>query len=148
MSGLRGVARTPPLPSDDVIRTVPVGEGVRWNRVLVWFMRAVALAWLLKGLVAWAAIIGLASGAIPFEGATTGYQAAMIYFAVIDLVAAVGLWLTSAWGGILWLLAVMSHLILAVFFPRFVSNSTLVVALLIVGIMLYLTISWLAAIED
>lgn len=133
---------------DDMILQVPVQEGVRWNRILVWFMRALSLAWLLKGLAAWAIILGLSAGPMPFETATTGYQAAMIYFAVIDLVAAVGLWLTSTWGGVLWLLAVMSHLILAVFFPRFVSNSTLIVALFIIGMMLYLTISWLAAVEE
>ncbi len=135
-------------PGDDVIVERRASEGVSWNQVLVWFMRALSLAWLVKGLVSWAVILGIATGAAPFEGGTTGFQAAMIYFAVIDLVAAVGLWLTSTWGGVLWLLAVMSHLILAVFFPRFVSNSTLVLALMIVGIMLYLTISWLAAVED
>jgi hypothetical protein len=41
----------------------------------------------------------------------------VIYFAVIDQVAAVGLWLTSVWGGVMWLLAIMSHLILGFFFP-------------------------------
>ena len=133
---------------DDVIFQVPVAEGVRWNRILVWFMRGLSLAWLVKGLSAWAVILGLSAGPAPFEGGTTGFQAAMIYFAVIDLVAAVGLWLTSTWGGVLWLLAVMSHLILAVFFPRFVSNSTLIVALFILGIMIYLTVSWLAAVEE
>ena len=45
-------------------------------------------------------------------------------------------------------LAVMSHLILAVFFPRFVQNSAILIALFIFGIMLYLTISWLASIEE
>lgn len=124
-------------------------EGVSWRRVLVWFMRALALVWLVKGMAAWAIILGVSpTSALSFETATTGYQGAMIYFAVIDLMAAVGIWLTSNWGGVLWLLAVMSHLILAVLFPRFMSNSALVVALMIVGIMLYLTISWLAAAEE
>ena len=121
---------------------------VRWNTVLVWFMRALSIAWLLKGVTAWTVIFGLSTGLAPFEGGSTGYQAGLIYFAVVDLVAAVGLWLTSTWGGVLWLLAVMSHLILAVFFPRFVQNSALLIALFIIGIMLYLTISWLASIEE
>lgn len=144
MGGLGGAA--PPL--DDVLRETPVVTGVRWNRMLVWFMRALSAAWLVKGLLAWAVILGISDTPVPFEGASTGYQSAMIYFAVIDLVAAIGLWLTSNWGGVLWLLAVMSHLILAVFFPRFVSNSTLVISLFIVAIMMYLTVSWLAAIEE
>lgn len=123
-------------------------EGLRWNTVLVWFMRALSILWLIKGLAAWSIILGLSSGLVPFEGGSTGYQAGLIYFAVIDLLAAVGLWLTSTWGGVLWLLAVMSHLILAVFFPRFVQNSAILIALFIFGIMLYLTISWLASIEE
>lgn len=121
---------------------------VRWNLVLVWFMRIVALVWIAKGLVAWAAILGIGHAGPAFDARTPGYQATMVYFAVIDLVAAIGLWLTSTWGGVLWLLAVMSHLILAVFFPRFVSNGALTVGLLIVCTMMYLTISWLAAVDE
>lgn len=123
-------------------------DRVRWNTVLVWFMRGLSIAWLIKGVMAWSVIFGLSTGLAPFEASSTGYQAGLIYFAVVDLVAAVGLWLTSTWGGVLWLLAVMSHLILAVFFPRFVQNSAILIALFIVGIMLYLTISWLASVEE
>ena len=120
---------------------------VRWNLVLVSFMRVLALIWIVKGLAAWAAILGF-GGSTPYEARSVGYQATTVYFAVLDLVAAVGLWLASTWGGVLWLLAVMSHLILAVFFPRFVANSALLVALLILCTMIYLTISWLAAIDE
>ena len=31
--------------------------------------------------------------------------------------------MVSTWGGVMWLLAVMSHLILAAFFPRIVSGG-------------------------
>lgn len=137
-----------PARPDEVMHERGPTQAVRWNTALVWFMRIMALLWLVKGLIAWSVILGVAGTATPFDEASTGYQSAMIYFAVIDLVAAVGLWLTSNWGGVLWLLAVMSHLILAVFFPRFVSNSALVVALFISCIMVYLTLSWLAAIEE
>jgi uncharacterized membrane protein (DUF2068 family) len=110
-------------------------------------MRAVSVIWLVKGLLAWALILGIGYE-VAFEGRSTGFQAAMIYFAVMDLVAAIGLWLTTTWGGVLWMLAVMSHLILAVFFPRFVSNGALLIAFFILLIMAYLTASWLAAIEE
>jgi uncharacterized membrane protein (DUF2068 family) len=66
---------------------------------------------------------------------------------VIDLIAAVGMWLTSTWGGVLWLLAVMSHLILAVFFPTIVPTSLVSIASFLILIVLYLAISWLAATE-
>ena len=77
-----------------------------------------------------------------------GHQATIIYFSVIDLVAAIGLWLTSTWGGVLWLLAVMSHLILAIFFPAIVPSNAVSIAVSLLFIALYLVISWLAANEE
>lgn len=140
----------PDLPA---LRDDSLGDGsgrpaLRWNRALVWFMRLAALVWIAKGLLAWTAIIGLTGAALPFETGPTGYQAILIYFAVLDVVAGVGLWLTSAWGGVLWLLAVMSHMIFAVFFPRFVANSAAITGLFILAMMLYLTMSWLASIDE
>lgn len=136
------------LDDDDRLSEPGPPRRLRSNAILVGFMRVVALFWLVKGLLAWGVIIGINSPAPGFELRTTGFQAAMIYFAVIDIVAAVGLWLASTWGGVLWLLAVMSHLILAVFFPRFVSNGGLLIAVFIFSIMIYLTLSWLAAVEE
>jgi hypothetical protein len=135
------------LQDDDQLHAEPEERVLRWNMILVWFMRAVSVIWLVKGLLAWALILGIGYE-VAFEGRSTGFQAAMIYFAVMDLVAAIGLWLTTTWGGVLWMLAVMSHLILAVFFPRFVSNGALLIAMFILLIMAYLTASWLAAIEE
>jgi hypothetical protein len=123
------------------------GEGrlVRWHLVLIWFMRVLALMWIAKGLVAWSTLLGL--GEARFEARGIGFQATVVYFAVIDLIAAVGMWLTSTWGGVLWLLAVMSHLILAVFFPTIVPTSLVSIASFLILIVLYLAISWLAATE-
>lgn len=145
--GVRTLQGNTDLATEDDRILASTPKHVRWNLVLVTFMRILALFWVAKGLVAWAAILGI-GGAPSFEMRSQGYQATTVYFAVIDLVAAIGLWLASTWGGVLWLLAVMSHLILAVFFPRFVANGTLLVALLILSTMIYLTISWLAAIDE
>jgi hypothetical protein len=120
---------------------------MRWSMILTWFMRIVAVLWILKGLSAWATIVGATPG-VGFEGRSTGYQATLIYFAVIDLVAAVGLWMASSWGGVLWLLAVMSHLILAVFFPRIVLAGPTLIAFFFGLIVAYLVMSWLAAREQ
>ena len=46
------------------------------------------------------------------------WQAATVFFAVIDLVAAVGLWLAAAWGAVIWLMAVASMLAVEIFFPQ------------------------------
>jgi hypothetical protein len=121
---------------------------MRWGFLLTWFMRLLALLWIIKGLSAWAVILGMWSPIGAFEARSTGYQATIIYFAVIDLVAAVGLWMASTWGGVMWLLAVMSHLILAVFFPRIVSAGAATMSFFVCLIASYLVISWLAAREE
>lgn len=116
--------------------------------MLVWFMRLMALLWIAKGLGFWAVIVGAGHVIPPFEARSLGFQASIVYFAIIDLVAAVGLWLVSTWGGVLWLLAVMSHLILALVFPGIVPTNTVTTGLYAGLIFAYLIVSWLAAGEE
>ncbi len=131
----------------DALRaTAPTG--VRWSSVLVWFLRLMAIVWLGMGLMAWADVLGVVPSAVPFEARSEAAQATLIYFAVIDLVAAVGLWLTSTWGGVMWLLAVMSQLILTIFVPRAVASGGVTIGIFVALILIYLTISWLAAHEE
>jgi hypothetical protein len=145
-------ARQPLTPTrdhaGDRIEERPVAtRAVRWGIVLTWFMRILALFWIVKGLSAWAVILGAwTPGSFELRG--TGYQATTIYFAVIDLVASVGLWMASTWGGVLWLLAVMSHLILAAFFPRVVASGVAPLAFFGALVVAYIAISWLAARDE
>jgi hypothetical protein len=120
---------------------------MRWGFVLTWFMRVLAILWIMKGLSSWAVILGIWTPIGHFETRSMGYQATVIYFALIDLIAAVGLWMASTWGGIMWLLAVMSHLILAAFFPGIVSGGILTMLFFLTLIAVYLAVSWLAAQE-
>lgn len=129
----------------DALRESAGVTHIRWSRILVWFLRLMAVVWMVMGLTAWSDILGLSPAAVPFEDRTFGAQSTVVYFAVLNLVAAVGLWLTSTWGGIMWLLAVMSQLILAIFVPRAVASSSFTIAMFSVLVVIYLTISWLAA---
>ena len=121
---------------------------LRWTFVLTWFMRILAILWIMKGLSAWAVILGIWTPAGQFELRSTGYQATVIYFALIDLIAAVGLWMAGTWGGIMWLLAIMSHLILASFFPGIVPTTMTTMACFVGLILAYLALSWFAAREN
>jgi uncharacterized protein DUF6163 len=134
---------------DDRLKERPAGEPrLRWTVILTWFMRILSILWIIKGLSAWALILGIWAPSGLFETRTLGYQATIIYFAVIDVIAAVGLWMASTWGGVLWLLAIMSHLILAAFFPRIVSGSTVTIVFFSCFIVTYLVVSWLSAREE
>ena len=137
--------------SDAALRDTDGKRNLRflhWNMALIWFMRLMALIWIAKGLSFWAVIVGAGTVIPIFEDRDLGSQATVIYFSVVDLIAAVGLWLASAWGGVLWLLAVMSHLILATFFPDILPVNTVTAIAYLGLIAAYLLLSWLANSEE
>lgn len=90
-----------------------------WTRRLVLFLRVMAGVSMLKGIYHWALVLGIGDGSgSTFENAPMPWQAATIFFAVIDLVAAVGLWLAAAWGGVVWLTSTISMAAIEMFFPQ------------------------------
>src|ERR1700731_759800 len=70
-----------------------------WTRRLVLFLRIMAVLSVIKGLYHWAQVTGFIGGEEDaFETQPMAWQAATVYFAVIELVAAVGLWLPTPGG--------------------------------------------------
>ena len=99
-----------------------------WSFRLFLFLRAMAAFSLAKGLYHWAVICGLnAPGPSGFDAHETPYQIATVYFAIIDPVAGVGLWLTAPWGPVLWLTSVISMAAVEVLFPRIFGAGLLLV---------------------
>ena len=135
----------PSAGASDRIEGISPKQQTRWDVVLVWFMRVSALVWLAKGLATWGEILDLIPGRTPFADLALGRQSTIVYFAVIDFVAAVGLWLTSAWGGVVWLLAATSALTLAVLTPQLLPMSAPVIAVQASIVAVYFVLSWLAA---
>lgn len=119
-----------------------------WTGRLVWFLRAMATLSLLKGLYHWAVVVGFGEHAgSAFETSSTAWQAATMFFAVIDLVAAVGLWLAAAWGGVVWLTAAISMAAVELFFPQIYGGSFVIVVGELVAILAYVALSVMAARE-
>jgi len=108
-------------------------------------MRILSFVWLLKGISSWLIIFGIWSPHFPFYTATMGYQSIVVYFAVTDPIAAIGLWMATAWGGILWLLAIVTNIILALFFPQIIPGGTIVPYIYAFLVLCYLIMSWLAS---
>jgi hypothetical protein len=97
-----------------------------WTGRLVMFLRVMAAVSLLKGLYHWAQVTGIfVRPEDGFELHSVAWQASTVFFAVIDLVAAVGLWLAAAWGAVLWLTAVVSMIALDLFFPQVFNGGLL-----------------------
>ncbi len=119
-----------------------------WTRRLVLFLRIMAVLSILKGLYHWALVTGFAGGEDnAFEYQPTAWQAATVYFAVIELVAAVGLWLATPWGAVVWLTTVVSMAVIELMFPSIYGGSLLIVGAEAAMLAAYLVLAWMAARE-
>jgi hypothetical protein len=126
---------------------VETGE-TTWTTRLVMFLRAMAVIAMIMGLYNWAQITGFLSGQDgAFEVQTMQWQAATIYFAVIELVAAVGLWLATPWGAVVWLTTIVSLAVVEIMFPTIYGGHFLVVLFAAILLAAYLALAWMAARE-
>ena len=119
-----------------------------WTRRLVIFLRIMAVVSVAKGLYHWAQVTGFVGGEEEaFENQSMAWQASTIYFAVIELVAAVGLWLATPWGAVVWLTTVVSMAVIELMFPGIYGGSLIVVAIEAIMLAAYLALAWMAARE-
>jgi len=126
----------------------PSKRDTAWTRRLVLFLRIMALVSMFKGIYHWSVILGIGDGAgSTFETATMAWQAATIFFAVIDLVAAVGLWLAAAWGGVVWLTAAISMASIELFFPQVYGGRTWIAIPEFIAIFCYVGLALMAGRE-
>lgn len=123
------------------------GDGI-WTRRLVIFLRVMAVIAIIKGLYHWAQVTGfIGADDQAFENQPMSWQTATVYFAVIELVAAVGLWLATPWGAVVWLTSVVSMAVIELMFPNIYGGNIVVIALEGVLLVGYLALAWKAALE-
>lgn len=119
-----------------------------WTRRLVLFLRVMAVLSIGKGLYHWAQVTGfVGTEDEAFENQAMAWQTATVYFAVIELVAAVGLWLATPWGAVVWLTTVVSMAVIELMFPGIYGGSLLIVGTEAVLLAAYLALAWMAARE-
>jgi Family of unknown function (DUF6163) len=136
------------------VRPVSVEAEIRshldiWARRLVMFLRAMAGLSMLKGLYHWAVVCGI-NAPTPggFADYPTPYQSATVFFAVIDLVAAVGLWLAAPWGAVVWLTSVISMIAVEMLFPQIYGGRIWMVIIQFALLGTYLLLALKAAREQ
>jgi hypothetical protein len=120
----------------------PEAAEARWALALTFFFRAVSLLWIIEGLEQWRRIVAPATGS--FLDLSPAAMSATIFFAVLNPIAAVGLWLVAPWGGVVWLLTLFAQVFVIVAKPSFFPfGGTLKIA---DGVLLalYLFLSWRA----
>jgi hypothetical protein len=147
MSTASGKTPKQPTRPSDMLEPVRVnktlGSAGTWTEYLVLFLRLMAAVSLVKGLYHWTRVCGIGAGVDEgFEAHTVAWQAATVFFAVLDLVAAVGLWLAAAWGAVVWLGSVVSMAVVVMFFPNVFGASIAIVfvEMTLLGVYLWLAI--------
>ncbi|MBX9828078.1 MAG: hypothetical protein K2Y27_24180 [Xanthobacteraceae bacterium] len=128
MTDQHAVSNDPIRNLEPVHADEPETHEARWTARLVIFLRVMAVLSITKGLYHWAIVCGFVGPQDGFEYQPTPWQTATVFFAVIDLVAAVGLWLAAAWGAVVWLTASVSMAAVEVFFPQVYGGRIVVVA--------------------
>ena len=107
----RRVATAAPIPAI-VLKTGNGGDSrSRLGFALVTFMRVMAALWIVRGLLQWSTVLMSSSnGGSLFSDLAAPAMVAAVFFAVVDFVASIGLWLAAPWGGVIWLVAVGAQL--------------------------------------
>lgn len=143
----RSIRSAAPLPAIK-IGALQLKEGLADRRVLlVIFMRVVAVLWIGEGLVEWAAVLADQDGTV-FATASVQRISAIVFFCILDLIAAVGLWLATPWGGVVWLVTVGGQLLSLALLPGFWTHPWLLALRNIVLVASYLALAWLAARQE
>src|SRR5208283_3004080 len=132
--------------SDDPYRAIrigdpgSVGEAAKWGLLLTRFMRLIAAFWLIQGLAQWRVV--LVSTQSIFDTMPQPAAVAVVFFGVADLIAGVGLWLATPWGGVLWLLIASAQIFVAAGMPNFFSGGYYLIAVDLVLIALYFILTF------
>jgi hypothetical protein len=132
--------------ADDPYRAIRVGdpglagEATKWGHLLTRFMRLIAVFWLLQGLLQWQAV--LTAQKPIFDTMPQSAALAIIFFSVLDLIAGVGLWLATPWGGVLWLLIASAQIFVAASMPRFFAGGYWLIGVDLVLIVLYFALTF------
>jgi hypothetical protein len=111
--GWRRALRLPAL-SALPLRLGGAAGDIAWADRLFWLFRVVAALELAKGLFHWTVLL---AGGAAFAGMPAAFRVTTAYFAALDPVAGIGMWMTSSWGAVLWLVAAASQMVLCIVAP-------------------------------
>jgi hypothetical protein len=129
------------------VKAGPDAHEARWSFALTVFFRVLSILWIAEGLSQWLRILDpriLDPQAIQFLDHSNADICATIFFAVLDPVAAVGLWLIAPWGGVVWLLTLLAQVFVVSIKPAFFFGGSATKFLDGALLVAYLLISWRA----
>ncbi len=131
------------MVNDDRSMT-PEVERDRLDVALDYYLIALSVLMMLLGLREWAVILGIINGTPgPFEAMDAHWKIATMVLSVVDLVAAVGLWMRVAWGKVVWLLAALLGIALHTVFIRTFGSDLPIVLLHVLTIGAFVVLTFL-----
>jgi hypothetical protein len=93
-----------------------------------WLHRIVAVYCLASGVLYWVRLIGIYEGALwRFDLMPVHWQVVAIVLAALFPVAAVGLWMTTSWGPVIWFICAATEVIMFAGFPELYGERWAVV---------------------
>lgn len=110
---------------------------------LIAYVRVLALVYLVSGLRRWAIVLGPLAPEGDFFALAPEEMVAVGFFAVFELVAAVGLWLTASWGTVVWLIAAVTDVVLHTAFRDMFGMDRTVIAFHSVTILVYAVLTFI-----
>jgi hypothetical protein len=117
----------------------------RFEAALDNYAIALSVIMMILGLRQWAIILGVLSGPDgSFEAMSTAWKMATMHLAVVDLVAAVGLWMRVAWGKVIWIYAGLSEIALHTVFIGTFGGDFLIVLIHAATLLGFVVLSVLA----
>jgi hypothetical protein len=119
----------------------------RWTRLLIFYLRCLAALCIARGLQDWALILGFVGQEDQFLDTPLIGQATLVLLAILSCIAAVGLWLTSAWGAVLWLIVTVCEVLLPLTAARSIRDAGVAEYVLLGLAFVYVVLTWLSARE-
>jgi hypothetical protein len=103
------------------------------------YVRAAAIVFLVVGLLQWGELLGaIHTGEPIFLDLTVQSQAVVLFFAVANLVAAVGLWIKATWGLVIWFAASAAHIVRHTVFANALGWTPVENAAEVIGMILFI----------
>ena len=117
--------------------------------VLDIYTRLIAALLLGYGLYHWAIVLGaVPEGVHPFLSLNAHQRAEVVFTAIVDPVAATGMWIGSPWGAVIWFFANIARVIVHTGFSHFFGGNLFSTIVQIVSIAIYIVLVFLAERED
>jgi uncharacterized protein DUF6163 len=120
-----------------------------WSTLLILYLRAMAIILIGSGVIYWARIIGIVEWrGLWFWDMPIAMQGAIVFFAVLDLVAATGLWLTVSWGTVMWIFRCFCQIVMHTVFSDLYGRRPYEISFYLLTITIYVLLAYLMAKEN